>query len=37
MRTVADLNADVKGVAADPAYALEAAILDLARARAAQD
>jgi DNA polymerase-3 subunit delta len=37
MRTVADLNADVKGVAADPAYALEAAILDLARARAAPD
>src|SRR4029453_3525928 len=25
MRTVADLNADVKGVAADPSYALEAA------------
>lgn len=37
MRTVADLNADVKGVAADPSYALEAAIRDLARARATQD
>jgi len=37
MRTVADLNADVKGVAADPAYALEAAIRDLAMARASQD
>ena len=31
------LNADVKGVAADPSYALEAAIRDLAAARAAAD
>jgi DNA polymerase III subunit delta len=37
MRTVADLNADVKGVAADPAYALEAAIRALAMARATTD
>lgn len=37
MRTVADLNADVKGVAADPAYALEAAIQQLAAARATTD
>jgi DNA polymerase III subunit delta len=37
MRTVANLNADVKGVAADPAYALEAAIRDLAAARATAD
>jgi DNA polymerase-3 subunit delta len=37
MRTVADLNADVKGVAADPSYALEAAIQDLATARATTD
>ena len=37
MRTVADLNADVKGVAADPSYALEAAILELAAARASAD
>jgi DNA polymerase III subunit delta len=37
MRTVANLNADVKGVAADPAYALEAAIRDLATARATAD
>jgi DNA polymerase III subunit delta len=37
MRTVADLNADVKGVAADPAYALEAAIRALATARATTD
>ena len=37
MRTVADLNAEVKGVAADPAYALEAAILRLAAARATAD
>jgi DNA polymerase III subunit delta len=37
MRTVADLNADVKGVAADPSYALEAAIRDLAAARASSD
>ena len=34
MRTVANLNADVKGVAADPSYALEAAIRELAAARA---
>ena len=34
MRVVADLNADVKGVAADPGYALEAAIRDIAVARA---
>ena len=33
-QTVAALNADVKGVAADPSYALEAAIRDLAAARA---
>jgi DNA polymerase-3 subunit delta len=33
MRVVADLNADVKGVAADPGYALEAAIRDIAVAR----
>ena len=31
--TVAELNADVKGVAADPSYALEAAIRELAAAR----
>ena len=37
MRTVADLNADVKGVAADPSYALESAIMDLAAARATSD
>jgi DNA polymerase-3 subunit delta len=37
MRTVADLNADVKGVAADPSYALEAAIRELAAARASAD
>ena len=37
MQTVADLNADVKGVAADPSYALEAAIRDLAAARASTD
>ena len=34
MRLVADLNAGVKGVAADPSYALEAAIRELATARA---
>jgi DNA polymerase III subunit delta len=34
LRLVADLNAAVKGVAADPAYALEHAIWGLARARA---
>jgi DNA polymerase-3 subunit delta len=34
MRVVADLNAGVKGVAADPAYALEAAIRAVAAARA---
>jgi DNA polymerase-3 subunit delta len=33
MRVVAALNAGVKGVAADPAYALEAAIQDIAAAR----
>jgi DNA polymerase III subunit delta len=37
MQTVAALNADVKGVAADPAYALEAAIRELAAARATAD
>lgn len=37
MRTVADLNAEVKGVAADPSYALEAAIQRLAVARATTD
>lgn len=37
MRVVADLNADVKGVAADPGYALEAAIRQLALARATYD
>jgi DNA polymerase III subunit delta len=34
LRVVADLNAGVKGVAADPGYALEAAIRDIAAARA---
>jgi DNA polymerase-3 subunit delta len=34
MRVVAELNAGVKGVAADPAYALEAAIRDIAASRA---
>jgi len=33
LRLVADLNAEVKGVAADPSYALEHAIIGLARAR----
>jgi DNA polymerase-3 subunit delta len=33
LRVVAELNAGVKGVAADPSYALEAAIRDLAVAR----
>jgi DNA polymerase-3 subunit delta len=33
MRLVADLNAEVKGVAADPAYALERVVIELARAR----
>ena len=33
LHVVADLNAGVKGVAADPSYALEAAIRDLADAR----
>jgi DNA polymerase-3 subunit delta len=37
MQTVASLNADVKGVAADPSYALEAAIRELATARATTD
>jgi DNA polymerase III subunit delta len=32
MQIVADVNADVKGVAADPDYALERAVLGLARA-----
>jgi DNA polymerase-3 subunit delta len=36
LRLVAELNAGVKGVAADPAYALEAAIQDIAAARAAR-
>jgi len=36
LRVVADLNAGVKGVAADPSYALEAAIWDIAAARAAR-
>jgi DNA polymerase III subunit delta len=34
LRVVAELNAGVKGVAADPSYALEAAIRDIAAARA---
>jgi DNA polymerase-3 subunit delta len=34
LRLVAKLNAGVKGVAADPSYALEAAIQDIAAARA---
>jgi DNA polymerase III subunit delta len=34
LRLVAELNAGVKGVAADPSYALEAAIRDIAAARA---
>jgi DNA polymerase-3 subunit delta len=34
IRVVAELNASVKGVAADPAYALEAAIREVAAARA---
>jgi DNA polymerase-3 subunit delta len=34
LRLVADLNAEVKGVAADPSYALERAVVGLARARA---
>ncbi len=33
MATVADLNADVKGQAADPDYALERAVMDIGRAR----
>jgi DNA polymerase-3 subunit delta len=33
MRVVAELNAGVKGVAADPSYAIEAAIRDIAAAR----
>jgi DNA polymerase-3 subunit delta len=36
LRVVADLNAEVKGVAADPAYALEAAIRRIATARSAR-
>jgi DNA polymerase III subunit delta len=34
LRLVAELNAGVKGVAADPSYALEAAIQNIAAARA---
>jgi DNA polymerase-3 subunit delta len=34
LRVVADLNADVKGAAADPAYALESAVRRIAAARA---
>ena len=34
LRVVAELNGGVKGVAADPSYALEAAIRDIAAARA---
>jgi len=37
LRVVADLNAGVKGVAADPSYALEAAIRELAAARGTRD
>lgn len=33
MAVVADLNADVKGQAADPDYALERAVMDIGRAR----
>jgi DNA polymerase-3 subunit delta len=33
MRTVARLNAEVKGAAADPEYALERAVLDLIAAK----
>jgi DNA polymerase-3 subunit delta len=33
MQVVADVNADVKGVAADAGYALERAVLKLAEAR----
>jgi DNA polymerase-3 subunit delta len=33
MQVVADVNADVKGVAADAGYALERAVLRLAEAR----
>jgi DNA polymerase-3 subunit delta len=33
MATVAELNADVKGQAADPDYALERAVMDIGRAR----
>ncbi len=36
LRVVADLNADVKGAAADAGYALEAAVLALASARASR-
>lgn len=34
LRTVADLNADVKGAAADPGYALERSVRQIAAARA---
>jgi DNA polymerase-3 subunit delta len=37
LRLVAELNASVKGAAADPSYALEAAIRDLAAARAVRN
>jgi DNA polymerase-3 subunit delta len=33
MALVADLNASVKGAAADPDYALEKAVMDLVAAR----
>jgi DNA polymerase-3 subunit delta len=33
MEVAARLNAEVKGVAADPDYAIEKAILDIGRAR----
>jgi DNA polymerase III subunit delta len=36
LHVVAELNAGVKGVAADPSYALEAAIRDIATARSAR-
>ena len=37
MVAVADLNAEVKGQAADPDYALERAVLDIGRARRMAD
>jgi DNA polymerase-3 subunit delta len=36
LHVVATLNAGVKGVAADPSYALEAAIRDIAAARSSR-